>query len=241
MSGRNIFFLAYLPTPGQLSDRPALSCAQFLAELEDDDMMARPRELAKAIMLSDDLLQRDSHLAGEIDQANEADPKASSPIILTALQLCDEEPLPEYLTLPEDSTNIRIPADTVWEAYFRYAMATGKKWNSKFLTAWVGYEVALRNALAEERAKVLELEPTDYFVAEDLAETTVELSAVLNEFSVAENPMAAQRVLDSARWQWLKENDTYFSFGDDELAAYAAKIMLQRRWSRLTELVETEK
>lgn len=240
MSGQNIFLLAYLPTPGELSDRPALSCAQFLGQLKEDDEMARPRELARAIMLSDDLLQRDSHLAGEIDPTNEADPKATTPIVLTALQLCDEEPLPEFLTLPEDATNVKIAADTVWEAYFRYAMATGKKWNSKFLTAWVGYEVALRNALVEERAKTLELEPTDYFVAEDLAETTVELSAVLNEFSVAENPMAAQRVLDSARWLWLKENDVFFSFGDDELAAYAAKIMLQRRWSRLTELMETK-
>lgn len=238
MSGRNIFFLTYLPTPGELSDEPALSCAQFLSQLEEDAKMARPRGVARAIMLSDDLLQRDSHLAGEIDPENEADPKASTPIILTTLQLCDEEPLPEYLILPENTTNIKIQADVVWEAYFRYAMETGKKWNSKFLTAWVGYEVALRNAIAEQRAKALDLEPIDYFVAEDLAETAIDFSAVLNEWAGAENPMASQRVLDSARWRWLNENDTYFSFGDDELAAYAAKIMLQQRWSRLTELVE---
>ncbi len=241
MSGRNIFMLAYLPTPGELSDQPALSCAQFLSLLAEDVKMARPRELSQAILLSDDLLQRDAHLAGEIDLNNENDPKISDPIILTTLQLCDEEPLPDYLVLPEDTQHLRIAADVVWEAYFRYVMAAGQKWHSKFLTAWVGYEVALRNGLAEERAKTLELEATDYFVAEDLADTAVDLSGVLNEFATAANPLAAQLALDSARWQWLKDNDAYFSFGDDELIAYAAKIMLQKRWSRLTELQEAKK
>lgn len=239
MSGRNIYLLTYLPTPGQLGDQPAVSCSQFLSLLNEDDEMSRPGELARVIMLSDDLLQRDSHLAGEIDQADEADPKACEPIILTAMQLCDEEPLPEYLAPPGEAVSVKIPADVVWETYFRYAMTMGQKYESNFLIAWVGFEIALRNALAEERAKALELEPTDYFVAEDLADTSAEFSAALNEWSLAANPMVGQRVLDSARWRWLKENDTYFSFDDEELAAYAAKLMLQQRWGRLTELMET--
>ena len=240
MSGRNIFALTYLPAPDELSDPPAISCADFIAMLVDDAEMLRPFELSRAIILSDDLLQRDAHLAGEIDPANEADPKASPPIVLTTLQLSDEEPLPEYLMLPESIESAKIAADVVWEAYFRYAMSIGKKWNSKFMIAWVGFEVALRNALAEERAKALDLEPTDYFVAEDLADTSADFSTLMNEFSAAPNPQAAQRAMDQGRWNWLKENDEYFSFGDDELIAYAAKLMLQQRWSRLTELQETK-
>jgi hypothetical protein len=41
------------------------------------------------------------------------------------------------------------------------------------------------------------------------------------------------KVLDQARWRWLNDNDAWYSFADDELAAYAARLMLLHRWDRL--------
>ncbi len=243
MSGQNIYLLTYLPAPGNLGDQAPLSCRQFLSILSEDDGMICSGELARAIMLSDDLLLRDACLGGEIDINNENDPKISHPVVLDILQMTDEEPLPEYI-LPQDdaaTANIKIPADNVWESYFRYVDAMGRKYNSKFTIAWVGFEVALRNAVAEERAKVLELEPSDYFVAEDLADAQTDFTTAVNEWSVAANPMEGQRALDQARWEWLNQNDAFFSFDDDELVSYAAKLLLMKRWGRLTELMETTK
>jgi len=38
----------------------------------------------------------------------------------------------------------------------------------------------------------------------------------------------------SARWAWLADNDAWFSFRDDELAVYAARLMLLHQWKRIT-------
>jgi len=58
---------------------------------------------------------------------------------------------------------------------------------------------------------------------------------VVNEWALAPDPLRAQRVLDEARWRWLSDHDGRFSFEADELAAYAAKLVLLDRWRRLTE------
>ncbi|MCJ7542993.1 MAG: hypothetical protein MUP47_00235, partial [Phycisphaerae bacterium] len=103
-----------------------------------------------------------------------------------------------------------------------------------FLAQWVGYEVALRNALAAARAQALGLEAADYLVATDLGQADGDLSAVVGEWAAAPNPLAGLRVLDAARWDWLAWHDAWFSFQDDELIAYAAKLVLLDRWQRLT-------
>ncbi|MBN1943570.1 MAG: DUF2764 family protein [Phycisphaerae bacterium] len=234
MAGKNYYLLSFLTTPEALGAEPPILCGDLLHHLDAEEQ-PRPHELVRTIFLSDDLLQRDATLAGEIDEPE--------PIILTVGQLSDEEPLPDYLvgSVEEAGTGgeRKIVADTVWEAYFRHAAAVADRLGSGFLRAWVGYEVALRNALAEARARALELEPADYYVATDLAEAS-DLSATVNEWSSAADPLRAQRALDEARMEWLIENDAYFSFGDDELTAYAAKLILAVRWRRLTRAMEGE-
>jgi hypothetical protein len=46
--------------------------------------------------------------------------------------------------------------------------------------------------------------------------------------------LEGQKVLDRARWAWLDEHDRWFTFEDDELAAYAARLLLVNRWHRIT-------
>ncbi|MBN1554927.1 MAG: DUF2764 family protein [Phycisphaerae bacterium] len=231
MAGTNYYLLSFLSTPEALGAEPPILRGDFLHHLDAHEQ-PRPRELAETIFLSDDLLQRDAVLAGEID-----DPE---PVILTVDQLRDEEPLPDFLagrTADAGADTNTIAADVVWEAYFRHVAVVAGRLNSPFLRAWVGFEVALRNELAEARARALELEPTDYYVAQDLADAG-DLSATFNEWAAAANPLQAQRVLDQARLDWLNENDAYFTFGDDELAAYAAKLILAIRWHRLARAME---
>ena len=223
MSRKHFYLLTYLPSMATLGERPPLEARALCEQLDD---APRARTLVETILLSDDLLQRDALLSGETEDV--------TPAVLSEEQLRGDLPLPDELIPPVDATP-KIPGDAVWSMYFLDADRVAKAEGSAFLKAWVGFEVALRNELVETRARALEIEPTDYLVAPELGRTDQDLGPVLNEWTAASNPLAAQRVLDRARWVWLDENGPYFTFGDDELAVYAARLLLVERWHRLTE------
>ncbi len=221
MKGENLYTITSLPTLGELGSPPPMTPAEMLDHIADSETLSH---LLGAIFLCDDLIQREAILAGEIQQAE--------PTVLTVEQLRNEQPLPDYLE-GEPNQTARIAADATWETYYRYVADVAVRQGSIFLAEWTGYEVALRNALVEARAKQLELDAEYYLVAPDLA-ASIDASAVINEWASAANPLAGLKVLDSARWAWLAENDAWFSFSNDELAAYAARLMLLHRWNRIT-------
>ena len=225
MSADTTYLLTSLPTLGRLGDSPEITPPELVAHVADS---ADAQALVEAVILSDDLLQRDGIIAGELTEPQ--------PVVLTAEQLSGEAPLPETLVEAEDSSApTHIAADSVWAAYFRHAADTAKRYRCAFLAEWVGYEVAVRNALAEARARSLDLAPERYLVVEDLADLSVDLDGLLREWSAARDPLAGLKLLDEARWHWLDENDRWFTFSCDELAAYAARLMLLNRWIRLSE------
>ena len=223
MAVGNYYLVTALPTLGDLGSPPPIAPADLVDGLRD----ASARGLVEAVFLSDDLLQHDAYLAGEVDEAE--------PAVLSADQVQDEEPMPAFLAgEAEQAPPSEGPAtDAIWARYFRHADAVARRERSPFLEAWVGYEVGLRNALAAARAKSLDLEVETYLVATDLADRDSDFSALVSEWTDAANPLEGLRVLDRARWAWLHEHDAHFTFADDELAAYAAKLMLLVRWHRL--------
>ncbi|MBN2377779.1 MAG: DUF2764 family protein [Sedimentisphaerales bacterium] len=223
MSGDNYYLLTFLPGLGELGTAVPLTPADLLEQAQG---IAGAELLLKTIFLSDDLLQHQAYLAGET--------KNLDPTVLTKSQAADEEPLPTYLAVVKDERDTEeVNPDRYWENYYRYAAQQAKKYSSRFLTQWVGFEVQLRNALTEERAKILALDALDYLVAADLGNTDLDFSGIINEWSAAPDPFAGLRVLDNARWKWLRENDGWFSFENDEIAAYGAKLMLLHRRFRL--------
>jgi hypothetical protein len=223
MAQRNYYLVSALPSLGDLGSAPPMSLAALREHLREH---RRPLAVIDALLLGDDLLQREAVLAGETDSA--------APSVLTAAQVRDEEPLPAVLAAEEDAPAPRIASDAVWGAYFRHAAAVAAREASGLLAKWVGHEVALRNALAAARAKTLGLDAADYVVAADLGSSGDDFGPVLNEWAAAANPLEGLRILDRARWHWLDEHEAWFTFGDDELAAYAARLMLVVRWHRLT-------
>ncbi|HUT58464.1 MAG TPA: hypothetical protein VNA25_11525, partial [Phycisphaerae bacterium] len=211
MTGRHYYLVTALPPIGELGSTPPLPLEQLLEHVAD---APGPRLAVRTVLLSDDLLQRQSIESGQSAPA--------VPVVLTVGQLRGEEPLPEYLTVPEHDPPRRVAADAVWASYYRYAVAAAGRAGCAFLAAWVAHEVAMRNALAAARAKALALEPADYLVAEDLAGADDDFNVLISQWASAPNPLEALRVLDRGRWNWLLEHDGWFSFGTDELAAYAA-------------------
>ena len=222
MAPRHYYLVAALPAIGELGALPPWTAVELLGHVADSGGAA---EVVAALLLGDDLLQRDALLAGEIGETRTA--------VLTREQAAGEAPLPDFLVAGEESEPVRHAGDGVWSAWFRHAAEVGRRRGSRFLQAWVGHEVALRNALAAARAKALGLDPADYLVAADLADAGLDFAEVIAEWTTAPDPLAGQRVLDQARWSWLKEHDAWFSFGGDELAVYAAKLMLIDRWHRV--------
>lgn len=193
-----------------------------------------PVRTVELILLSDDLMQYQALLAGEIEQDQ------TDLAILSLDKGEDEAVLPAFL-LPQETEeqaeaekeNKRLSVDGIWARYFRHAASAAKRARSDFLRAWVGFEVGLRNALVAVRSRKLELDPADYMVAPELADKRADYSTVVSAWSSASDPLAALEVLDKARWDWLEEHDGWYSFSACEIEAYAAKLVLLHRWRRI--------
>jgi len=191
-----------------------------------------PLEAVQTILLSDDLLQREAVLAGEAG-ADKADPA-----VLSLQQVKGGEPLPDYLLFaPEDegeSTGRLVDADHIWRNYFHYASRIARSAHTPFLLAWIGFEVGLRNALAEARAVALELDPGPYLVAPELGDSEFPFHHPVTDWAGASSPLEAFEILERTRWNWVTEREAWFSFSDDEVAAYAAKLLLLLRSRRIS-------
>jgi hypothetical protein len=223
LRGENLFTITALPSLGDLGMAPPLTLAEFMEWVAPEHPA---REIVDLLLLEHDLMQREALASGEIDQAE--------PVVLTPLQMDGTEPLPEFLQGAQD-TSRRVAADAVWAAYYRHAAERADALHSTFLKEFVGFEVALRNQLAEARAKELALDVTPYLVAPELAPFHVDLRSTIGEWSSAAHPLDGLKVLDRARWNWIEDHDAWFTFSDDELAAYATKLTLLIRWERLSE------
>jgi hypothetical protein len=222
MVADNYYRISALPALGDLGSAPPISLAALREQTSD---RPQARALVDALLVFDDLRQREAFLAGELRDV--------APAVLTPAQVRNEDPLPEFLTA-EETASRRVAADAVWAAYFHHAARVAQRQASEFLAGWASHEVGMRNALAAARAQALGLDPAAYLVAPELARYDADFSPLIREWAAAPDPMAGVRVLDRARWAWLREHDAWFSFGDEELAAYAAKLMLIVRWHRLS-------
>ncbi len=222
------YLLSALPALEPLGTVPPLGKQDFLEKVQE---VHGPVDTIKALFLSDELIQAEALDAGEIniDQLDLA--------VLSVDGANGSVLLPDVLIAElgdQSQDDARQAVDHLWQRYFVYAGKTARKYGSRFLKAWVGFEVGLRNALVTARAQALELDPSSYRVAPEWADPDIDVSSLLTAWSLAPHPLAALEVLDRARWDWLQEQGRWFSFAADELEAYAAQLMLLHRWRRLT-------
>lgn len=218
----NYYFVSALPSLGDLGSAPPMTVAELRQHVSGS---RRALAMVDAILLGSDLLERESFLAGETQDV--------APAVLTPAQVRNEEPLPAHLATDDEPAGRGMASDAVWAAYFHWAAKTAAATGSAFLAGWVGHEVALRNALVTARAKALDLDPADYVVTPELAEADDDLAPLVAEWAAAASPLEGLRILDRGRREWLAGHEAWFSFADEELAAYAAKLMLVIRWHRL--------
>lgn len=240
------YYITSLPVLGELGSEPPLGFVELREYLGDDRVR---RELVGYLFLLDDLLQREAFLAGEL--------KEVAPSVLSERQVRNQSPLPEFLLPPDgqdgdDSRGLTgsVPGqgqssragkgrggsavDKTWEAYFRHVARMAVRLRCDFLAAWVREEVTLRNALVSVRARRLGLDEADYLVAADLVEDDEQAQGLISDWEGAPTPLAGHQALIRARWDWLAEHDCHFTFRDDELAAYALRLVLLQQWQRVS-------
>ena len=226
---RHFYLLCVLPDLKPLGSIPPVKKQELLAVVTESK---GPVDVVRTLLLSDDLLQREAVLSGEIE------PDQVDLAILSLPQAKDEQPLPYFLA-PEQEDEIEgfinpIAVDRIWQRYFHHAAKIARFNRTRFLTAWVKFEVGLRNALAKARSEALELDPGPYLVAAELGDPDTPFGDILDEWVAASNPLTALEALDRVRWRWLIEHERWYSFSDDEVAAYTAKLMLLHRWHRIS-------
>ncbi|MFC1923752.1 DUF2764 family protein [Chloroflexota bacterium] len=224
MAGDSYYILSSLKTPDDLGSTPPMTLTDFLDRVREIDGNT---VLIETIFLRDDLLQRQAYLSGELEDFD--------PVILSEAQIKGEEPLPDYLNAQATEDDLQSPADLLWANYYQHAfdVANGSS-GSDFLKKWIAFEIGLRNALVLARAKSLGLDSHSYMVVDDIGSAKNEFDSLVTEWSSASDPLEGLRVLDRGRWRWINQNDDWFGFSDDELAAYAAKLILLKRWKRLS-------
>lgn len=204
-----------------------MSKSEFLAQVIDSK---GPVETVEMLLLSDDLLQYQAFLADEIgtDRIDLA--------VITLDKAENEAVLPDFL-LPEQDTDeqqgSRTAADAIWSRYFYHAASVAKRHGSEFLKSWIGFEVGLRNAIVTTRAHTLKIDAEAYLVAPDLADRDIDYTHTISTWANASDPLAAQEALDKARWEWLEENEGWYSFFAREVEVYAARLVLLHHWRRI--------
>lgn len=224
---RHFYLLCVLPNLKPLGSVPPISKQELLAVVTES---GGPTDVVRILLLSDDLLQREAVLSGEVE------PEHADLVVLSLQEAKNEQSLslflePEHEDEPEAS-GILMAADRIWRCYFQHAAKIARMTHTHFLATWVGFEVGLRNAMAKARAEALELDPGHYMVAPELADPEIPFDHIVAEWTAASNPLKGLEVLDKARWDWLTEHERWYSFSDDEVAAYTAKLMLLHRWHR---------
>lgn len=224
---QHFYLLCVLPDLKPFGSVPPISKQELLAVVTES---GGPTDIVRTLLLSDDLLQREAVLTGEVEM-DQADL-----VVLSLQETNDEQSLPIFLASSQEDesedSGILIAADRIWRRYFHHVAKIAQITHTQFLVAWVKFEVGLRNATAKARAEALELDPAHYMVAPELADLQIRFDNILADWIAASNPLDELKVLDRARWAWLTEHERWYSFSDDEVAAYTAKLMLLHRWHR---------
>jgi len=219
-SGENYYLLASLPVLGEPGAPPPLS----LAEMRVRASRSNAATLVDAILLADDLRLRQGLLAGELT--------AVEPVVIASDQITGPSPLPDVLAVEERDDSGRRAEDLIWEAYWHHAARVARRRRSPFMRAWVGMEVALRNALAAARARALGQSVEAHQVAAQLGWDNAVVENCVTAWAAAADPLAGLRVLLRTRWDWVTKEERRYSFSQDEVAAYAAKLVLLVEWRR---------
>ncbi len=116
-----------------------------------------------------------------------------------------------------------------------------EKAGHQFVRDWICRETLLRNAIARSRATRLGVEPEPFlkyceFYESSPDEAAAEILRRSHDSQAGEaNPLERELALDRFRWETIEEMAVFDPFGMPALLAFALKLNLSIRWSRMKE------
>ncbi len=153
---------------------------------------------------------------------------------LPALQY-DAPPLLNSERLGALCADALSPADAGVFARARLDVWNGSPGAHPALLRWYRWETALRNALARGRAAARGLDAERYLrpipelPVQNSGADTAECEAVARAAMSAATPLAAQEILDRARWSLFESLEVGHPFALDVVIAYRLKLALLER------------
>lgn len=222
MSQQLFYLMTYLPALPVLGEPPA-----------EEDALAKIRDEAdEGLLLLADLLDCENLIA----QAG---------LQYYVLKNADFRPeLPERLpeSFCETFNNIHERAEADWlsdvyAAWFDLLIELSGKVGSPLLADWAKWEYSLRTALRLERLRQATGQAQDFsgIIPEFMhdADFYVDHSALIEAWKAAPDPMAAEKVLDQGRIDYLRSFACNYSFAIEELIAYMLELRIHNRYARL--------
>lgn len=226
MSALNFNLLTTLPALGEPGSRPPLDLEEFLNIISVNERAVR---IAKVIFVAEDILRREAASQNGEAQA----PMVLTPEEFSAGSLSLPEPVRKRISIEEEWFGEADIEEEDFVKFLNYAFITAEEEQSTFVRELIGFEVALRNALVRYRAKKLDKDPGGHELAREMEARDVDLYYLFTRIEELENPGDQTFLVEQIRWDWVLNNDCWFTFSDDEVAAYGIKLFLLQRWYRM--------
>lgn len=130
----------------------------------------------------------------------------------------------------------------VYSSWFKLICEVSSKTGSSLLKLWATWEWSLRFLLMKTRIhnSVFSTTEIEQQMAEivNITDTNVvdgfNLDEVINKWQQESNPMLAEKILDKARIDFVKDKSVQYSFEIDELVAYMIELRVHSRYAQLS-------
>ncbi|NLF25858.1 MAG: hypothetical protein GX589_09420 [Deltaproteobacteria bacterium] len=219
--GPNYYLLPSLPVIDGPTAVMPLSFADFFSQISEN---AFATSIVKILVLQDDLQK----LPGVVTQEQ----SSHNFILLRDDQIEGLSFWKDFFAEPSPP-NVEIQdGEGLLTAYFEAAASLARRTRCTFLKAWIGFEVALRNALGQARATALG-HPEAFHEGLPHLQGHHDFKPLMAEWLKAPTPLAGVELIELSRWRWLMKHDDWYKFSDQELIAYGAKLLALYRTQRL--------
>lgn len=124
----------------------------------------------------------------------------------------------------------------VYKTWFNLLIETGKKTGSKLLVSWAKWELALRATLIANKTEKASKTPDHYSELFKFVNTFENVESAVNAanyYRTVSVPFEAEKSLDQARLDYLRQSAQRFSFTIDELVAYMLELRIHNRYSTM--------
>ncbi len=146
--------------------------------------------------------------------------------------------------LPEDFVKVfysfkeKSEADwmtAIYRAWFDMLVDTGKKTGSKLIVEWAKWEYSLRINFMVDRLKKAGIDSEEAVQIPDFMSfgNDYDNASLVEAYNRTTEPLKAEKALDQARIEFIRNSAISYSFSTDELIAYLLELRIHKRYARL--------